>query len=177
MKIIDNFFSDSEYKQFVIDSKAHDRVFGQYNSETRYITKDKMSKEFQKIISASYKKLNYQGVEYWPQNSKYHSKNGVYDFGRHKDEKEFIENGVSVTHIPEITFVYYVELSKNYAGGELMIYTDECNQTEVEVVVPKKNRLVIFDGNNEHEVMGFDGDRLSVVLNPWNTPPAYTIID
>tara|TARA_B100001093_G_scaffold140310_1_gene132860 strand:- start:1551 stop:2084 length:534 start_codon:yes stop_codon:yes gene_type:complete len=177
MKIIDNFFSDSEYKQFVIDSKAHDREFGNYNSATKYITKNKMSNEFKKIISASYKKLNYQGVVYWPQNSKYHSKNGVLDFPRHKDYTEFIENGNSVTRIPEITFVYYVELSKNYSGGELMIYTDESDATKVEVVVPQKNRLVIFDGNNEHEVMGFDGDRLSVVLNPWDTAPALAIID
>lgn len=176
MKIIDNFFSDSEYKQFVIDSKAHDRVFGS-PGDTRYVTKNKMSNEFKKIISSSYKKINYEGVEYWPQNSKYHSKTGVYDFERHTDWKQFIENGKIVTHIPEITFVYYVELSNDYSGGELMIYNDKCNPSHAEIVVPQKNRLVIFDGNNEHEVMGFDGDRLSLVLNPWNTAPAYTIID
>lgn len=169
MKIIDNFFSNSEYVKFVEDSKVNE--FGKYKSDeswARYVEKTKMSNEFRKIISCE--KLEYGGVEWWVQNSNLQNQKGKLDIKRHTDTGQFEVNGNIIFKNSKKTFVYYVEISDNFSGGKLIIYQKNTNNILKEVS-PKQNRLVIFDSDLEHEVSEFTGDRISVILNPWDQPP------
>ena len=45
-------------------------------------------------------------------------------------------------------------------GGELLLGSDK--------ILPKTNRLVIFAPGIPHNVEDFTGERISMMVNPWN---------
>ena len=97
---------------------------------------------------------NVIGYEFWSHNGtrpEWH-----YD----KDEKLFTSEGI-LTH-PVCSTVYYTEASK-LRGGELILGNDL-------VIVPKPNRLVIFKPGIYHTVKPFEGNRVSLNINPWSDP-------
>jgi len=97
---------------------------------------------------------NVIGYEFWSHNGtrpEWH-----YD----KDEELFTSEGV-LTH-PICSTVYYAEASK-LRGGELLLGNDL-------VIVPKPNRLVIFPPGKYHTVKPYEGNRVSLLINPWSHP-------
>ena len=58
-----------------------------------------------------------------------------------------------------MTCVYYLSI-KDLKGGNLL--------TENEVIKPVENRLVCFSPGICHSVEPFTGERVSLIMNPWN---------
>lgn len=98
---------------------------------------------------------NHCGYELW-------ARSNTRPSGWHIDKDEMMcENNFGLS-LPICSCIYYpyVDVSD---GGNLIL---ECG-TEI---VPKTNRLVIFSPNVYHNVDYFLGERVSILVNPWNSP-------
>ena len=60
---------------------------------------------------------------------------------------------------PVCSTIYYLAVS-DLEGGRLIVEDD--------VITPKTNRLVIFPPGKYHTVENFKGNRISLLVNPWN---------
>ena len=94
------------------------------------------------------------GYEYWT-----HVNTKPNDMHQDKDEVAYIKHGIS--RFPLFSTVFYLEVEK-LINGELVF------EDGVEIV-PKRNRLVIFKRGLQHRVRTFDGQRVSIAVNPWST--------
>lgn len=98
---------------------------------------------------------NYIGYEFWTQNNTKPA-----DWHVDKDEQTYIKTQNFV--LPICTIVYYLKVN-NLLGGNLDLV--DCS------VVPKTNRVVIFSPGMWHKVDDFSGERISILVNPWNCKP------
>lgn len=73
-----------------------------------------------------------------------------------KDEKASLNNQMK---FPLCGIVYY-PIIENLTGGRLL--------TGSEQIVPKTNRMVLFSPGILHTVEPYQGNRMSVAINPWN---------
>ncbi len=74
----------------------------------------------------------------------------------------------NIDKYPLCTTVYYLDIDKNLLDGKLVIRDPETS--EIHLVQPKSNRLVIFGPRIYHTVEEFTGYRHSIICNPWNRP-------
>ncbi len=104
----------------------------------------------------------------------WHQKNSrPADFHTDKDEYLFVRYGIH--KFPQCSTIFYLESDEDLIGGELLVqYPGSTGEgdSDHEVVVPKKNRLVLLDPGIFHGVKIFKGNRHSVICNPWNEPLA-----
>ncbi len=168
MNTIDNFFSPKDFEELDeaidIDSLAQKYFTGEFT----YLEKNNVPTQFKKMIDQA--NVEYNVVEFWVHDSQYHeNKNGL-DLERHKDKDEILYINEGIERYPQKTLVYYPYVSEDFSGGELVVYYRDTEQV-IGTITPKKNRLVYFDSENEHEVKSFTGRRISLVLNPWIEPP------
>ena len=82
--------------------------------------------------------------------------------GWHYDKDDILCTEEGELNFPLCSTVYYLEASK-LRGGELLLGNDL-------VVVPKPNRLVIFPPGKYHTVKPYEGNRISLNINPWSHP-------
>ena len=73
-----------------------------------------------------------------------------------KDEKLF---DTGILKFPLCSIVYYCHV-ENLFGGRLCVEDD--------IITPKTNRMVIFAPGISHYVEDFTGDRISMLINPWD---------
>ena len=92
------------------------------------------------------------GYEFWSQQNT-NPNTWHYD----KDEKLYSKERKLV--FPVCSTIYYLAVS-DLEGGRLIIEDD--------VLTPKTNRLVIFPPGKYHTVENFKGNRISLLVNPWN---------
>lgn len=78
-----------------------------------------------------------------------------------KDEKYYHETGEF--KYPLCTLVYYAHADEALEGGRIILYEDE--QLTIKA---KSNRLIVFPSNVPHIVEPFTGQRLSVILCPYD---------
>ena len=82
--------------------------------------------------------------------------------GWHYDKDDILCADKDILQLPLCSTVYYSEASK-LRGGELLLGNDL-------VIVPKPNRLVIFPPGMYHTVKPYEGNRISLLINPWSHP-------
>jgi len=92
------------------------------------------------------------GYEFWSQQN---TKPNTWHYD--KDEKLYDKERKLV--FPVCSTIYYLAVS-DLEGGRLIIEDD--------VITPKTNRLVIFPPGKYHTVENFKGNRISLLVNPWN---------
>jgi hypothetical protein len=92
------------------------------------------------------------GYEFWTQNNS-RPANWHYD----KDETHY--QLTNEYRFPICSIVYY-PIVNNLIGGKLHIKTD--------VITPCENRMIIFPPGSFHYVEEFEGNRCSVLVNPWD---------
>ena len=92
------------------------------------------------------------GYEFWGQNN---TKPNTWHYD--KDEKLYDKERKLV--FPVCSTIYYLAVS-DLEGGRLIVEDD--------VITPKTNRLVIFPPGKYHTVENFKGNRISLLVNPWN---------
>ena len=94
------------------------------------------------------------GYEFWSHND------GKLEWHQDKDENLCFKE--DKLEFPTCSTVYYSEVSK-LRGGELLLGNDM-------VIIPKPNRLVIFQPGIYHTVKPYKGKRVSLNVNPWSHP-------
>ena len=92
------------------------------------------------------------GYEFWSQQN---TKPNTWHYD--KDEKLYDKERKLV--FPVCSTIYYLAVS-DLEGGRLIIEDD--------VITPKTNRLVIFPPGKYHTVENIKGNRISLLVNPWN---------
>ena len=92
------------------------------------------------------------GYEFWSQQN---TKPNTWHYD--KDEKLYSKERKLV--FPVCSTIYYLKVA-DLEGGRLIIEDD--------VITPKTNRLVIFPPGKYHTVENFKGNRISLLVNPWN---------
>ena len=144
-------------------TKMHDTAhFGQW------VTKKHFPVGLKKIISKAPVKL--KGVEWWCYDSVNAGKDGAIAVPKHTDYDGGLEMLTGEVVCPEVTYIYYDRVDEDLKGGELVVY-DTDNETIIETITPKENRLIIFSGGLPHEVLRFTGNRRSFVILPWKNRP------
>ena len=109
--------------------------------------------QFIDIASKYYDLSSSIGYEFWTHN------NTRPPEGWHYDKDEFLFDATGKYDYPLCSIVYY-PLIENLQGGHLHI--------ECDIITPKENRLIIFPPKTYHYVEPFKGNRISILVNPWN---------
>tara|TARA_R100001460_G_scaffold24949_4_gene50112 strand:- start:791 stop:1270 length:480 start_codon:yes stop_codon:yes gene_type:complete len=91
------------------------------------------------------------GYEFWTQNN-----TKPVDWHYDKDERLSKDN---VFSFPLCSIVYYLVV-ENLKGGQLLIEDD--------IITPRTDRMVIFSPGKLHTVQSFEGNRVSLLINPWD---------
>ena len=92
------------------------------------------------------------GYEFWIQNNRRPSR-------RHIDKDQQLLKEKGIYSFPLCSLIYY-PLVENLEGGQL--------QVEDDIITPKTNRLVILSPGIRHYVREFTGNRISLLINPWD---------
>ena len=130
-------------------SKPGEGFFTEDEEHRNQVMCNGILKEINKYIPLS----NSRGYEYWT-----HTNTRPLDKHQDKDEVAYLTKGIS--RFPMCSSVYYLTVD-NLTGGELVF--DNMRITPVE------NRLIIFKKALEHYVEPFEGTRVSIAVNPWET--------
>ena len=80
--------------------------------------------------------------------------------GWHRDHDDRLEKTTGELKYPICTTVYYPYVDENIEGGRL------CFENGT-ILLPKTNRMAFFGSGYYHDVEEFRGERLSILLNPW----------
>jgi hypothetical protein len=118
------------------------------------------------------------GYEFWIH---HHTKPPTWHIDN--DERRRDENNAMI--FPLCSIVYYLQV-ENLMGGELKISHNndvQLNSTNAvyeevrnncldnksdDIIVPKTNRMVMFSAGKFHMVNSFTGNRITLVINPWD---------
>ncbi len=79
--------------------------------------------------------------------------------GWHYDKDERLSENKKILSFPLCSIIYYPHV-RDLKGGRLLL--------EGDMITPKSNRLVIFASGVYHNVENFSGERLTMVINPWD---------
>jgi hypothetical protein len=79
----------------------------------------------------------------------------------HRDHDDRLEMTTGELKYPICTTCYYPYVADNVKDGRL------CFENGT-IVLPKTNRMVFFGPDVYHNVEPFTGERISILLNPWN---------
>lgn len=149
--IIDDVLSDDELElsknQFIMNEKT-DWVDMNLN------TIMKLNSAFGKImrkVNNHFDLSSMVGCEIWS----HHTTRPDWHFD--KDENSNEKTGELIFPICSIVFYPFI---KNLVGGRLLTGTEQ--------ILPKTNRLIAFSPGIYHTVEPFQGERLSIAINPWD---------
>ena len=132
-----------------IDESTRDPFFYTMNDNHLY---DNFCLAMINIASEFYDLSSSVGYEFWTRLNRC-----VSDWHCDKDEKLYDEQ--KIVSYPLCTIIYYPHVD-NMRGGELLLGDDK--------ILPKTNRMVIFAPGIPHNVEDFTGERISMMVNPWN---------
>ena len=113
-----------------------------------------MTKEQQQIYESYFDLSSCIGYEFWPQNN-------TRPTTRHLDKDEQLLEEKGIYRFPLWSIIYYIFVDENLVGGKLDIEDDI-------LITPKTNRMIIFPPKKHHYVQPFQGQRVSLLINPWN---------
>ena len=177
--VIDDFIKDEnllkairEDEKFFQDPGVYYWWDGWWNSPAD-TTKKALMEYMWRYKSPLYYGYQISGLEYWTGIQTAESQVGhKNNLERHfdKDEAWFEKTGEIVG--PVIGTVYYPGETKEFEGGDLLIYTEGVDKSP-EVVKALPNRLIIFDaGSVVHEVSPVtSGTRKAIAVNLWTSVP------
>lgn len=156
--VIDNYLPEKEFldlKKRSLEMMGNEILYPTYYSINTL--SHKYSELSNILIDATKKYYNLDscvGYEVWTHNNTRPS-------GRHSDKDDVYYSLTGKLKHPICTVVYYLHVDMFLDGGLLKL-------EQYGTMVPKENRIIIFGPGIFHEVEKFTGERVSVVLNPWN---------
>ena len=131
-----------------IDESTRDPFF--YTMDDRHLY-DNFSLSMIEIAKQFYDLSSSVGYEFWTRLNRCVG-------GWHRDKDERLYDEQKIVSYPLCTIIYYPHV--NMKGGELLLGDDK--------ILPKTNRMVIFAPGIPHNVEDFTGERISMMVNPWN---------
>ncbi|NDG54079.1 MAG: 2OG-Fe(II) oxygenase, partial [Flavobacteriia bacterium] len=122
MKIIDDFFSEQEIQTLTqsVDIDYLAALTHYESSKIQPYTKSNLPTILKKIINLV--NIDYKVVEPWVHDSKFAEYLSFDGLGRHSDCNEVLRDEKGIMEYPEKTFVYYLQVSEDFSGGELIVY-------------------------------------------------------
>jgi len=152
--IIENTFSKNKLFNFQesikkLNNSNKDECWYDLNQEHEYsiICNDLLNE-----CSKYYNLSSCIGYEFWTQNNRR-------PCSWHYDKDEIHYELVKEYKFPICSIVYY-PIVNNLIGGKLHI--------EHQIITPYENMMVIFPPGSYHYVEKFEGNRCSVLVNPWD---------
>ena len=109
------------------------------------------------IASKYYDTSKIVGYETWVHSST--RPEGDEGDGWHYDRDELSYHVRKILRFPIFSAIFYLKV-ENLVGGRILIGNNK--------ITPKENRLIIFGPGYKHAVEEFSGERISIVINPWN---------
>ncbi len=148
--IIDDVLTEEELKEF------EEQVSG-LNNIDKLVQYDqiKFVHPILKVASQYFDLTECCGYEIWQHNKT----EGFLPW--HHDRDEILYSKKQIASHPVCGIVYYLSIDEDLKGGELLFENNER-------VIPKKNRVVLFNCKLLHSVEHYTGRRHSVNINPWN---------
>ena len=148
--IIDDVLSEEEIEEF------EEQVIG-LNNVDKIVQYDqiKFVHPILKVVSQYFDLTKCSGYEIWQHNKT----EGFLPW--HHDRDEILYAKKKIANHPVCGIVYYLAIDEDLKGGGLLFENNER-------VIPKTNRMVLFDGTLLHSVEKYTGRRHSVNINPWN---------
>ena len=148
--IIDDVLSEEEIEEF------EEQVIG-LNNVDKLVQYDqiKFVHPILKVASHYFDLTECSGYEIWQHNKT----EGFLPW--HHDRDEILYAKKKIASHPVCGIVYYLSIDEDLKGGELLFENNER-------VIPKTNRVVLFNGKLLHSVEHYTGRRHSVNINPWN---------
>ena len=148
--VIDNVLDDESVSKIYksLDESTKNPFFYKMSDNHLY---DNFCLSMINLASQYYNLTSAIGYEFWTRLN-----TCVEGWHRDKDEKLFDEK--NILSFPLCTIIYYPHVD-NMKGGELLLGNDK--------ILPKTNRMVIFDSGISQNVENFTGDRISMMVNPW----------
>ena len=148
--IIDNVLDSDSVSRLKesIDESTRDPFF--YMMSDRHLY-DNFSLSMIEIAKQFYDLSSSVGYEFWTRLNRCVG-------GWHCDKDERLYDEQKIVSYPLCTIIYYPHVDMK--GGELLLGDDK--------ILPKTNRMVIFAPGIPHNVEDFTGERISMMVNPWN---------
>ena len=148
--VIDNVLDSDSVSRLKesIDESTRDPFF--YMMSDRHLY-DNFSLSMIEIAKQFYDLSSSVGYEFWTRLNRCVG-------GWHCDKDERLYDEQKIVSYPLCTIIYYPHVSMK--GGELLLGDDK--------ILPKTNRMVIFAPGIPHNVEDFTGERISMMVNPWN---------
>jgi hypothetical protein len=152
--ILDNVFDDNFINDF-LEKLNNKNISETWHSLNVFYDNNILFKSLLRKCEKYYDLSNCVGYEFWTQNNTRPS-----DWHYDKDETFYRNTGNF--KFPICSIVYYLKVN-NLIGGLLHL--------EDITIIPKVNRMIIFPPGIKHFVEEFSGERISLLVNPWD----YTI--
>lgn len=148
--VIDNVLDSDSVSRLKesIDESTRDPFF--YMMSDRHLY-DNFSLSMIEIAKQFYDLSSSVGYEFWTRLNRCVG-------GWHCDKDERLYDEQKIVSYPLCTIIYYPHVDMK--GGELLLGDDK--------ILPKTNRMVIFAPGIPHNVEDFTGERISMMVNPWN---------
>ena len=140
--------------------QAHNDNTGKTNFNEKWysLNEDHLFKDictsFLQLASSYFDLSSCIGYEFWTQNNTRPSR-------RHLDKDQQLLEEKGIYSFPLCSIIYYIFVDANLVGGKLDIEDDI-------IITPKTNRMIIFPPGRYHYVQPFQGQRVSLLINPWN---------
>ena len=181
--VIDNFIKDKEMLKELSDTTSEfwEKGFswwgGWWNSPAETLRHRLIQYIWSTHCPTQFNGISTQGFEHWV--GTYGPDEDWDNLNIHKDKDEEIwtkskETGEGIIVTPKIGTVFY-PIDHDIDGGELMIWQDDeypTMDTPADIILPKFNRLIIFDASKWHHVKKVTrGTRYAVAINLWDEMP------
>ena len=124
-----------------------------YSYDEDHLFKD-ICTPFLQLANSYFDLSSCTGYEFWIQNNSRPSRRRL-----DKDQQLLKEKGIY--SFPLCSIIYYIFVDENLVGGKLDIEDDI-------IITPKTNRMIIFPPGRYHYVQPFQGQRVSLLINPWD---------
>jgi len=124
-----------------------------YSYDEDHLFKD-ICTPFLQLANSYFDLSSCTGYEFWIQNNSRPSR-------RHLDKDQQLLKEKGIYSFPLCSIIYYISVDENLVGGKLDIEDDI-------IITPKTNRMIIFPPGRYHYVQPFQGQRVSLLINPWD---------
>ena len=134
--------------EFIDDST---KITSWYNLKDRHVHAD-LCLSLLDITNRYYEISSCVGYEFW-------TRLNTCVEGWHYDKDERLSEDKKILSFPLCSIIYYPYV-RDLKGGQLYM--------EHDIITPKSNRMVIFAPGVFHNVEDFTGERIAMIINPWD---------
>ena len=146
--VLDDVFDTTDSLSHLIDNKLEAEDWYDLDADHPY---KKFCLSVLEIAGEYYDLTNMVGYELWDRRTT--------GCGWHIDKDEKLYEEHNELSLPLCSTVYYLDI-QGLKGGQLLL--------EHDIITPKPNRLVMFAPAMYHTVLDYTGNRVSLLVNPWD---------